>query len=265
MPSSGSGTGTPIVPGVGIATGTYPIPYTLLSLGRAARMLGIAGAHFMGATAESLTPAVFPVGSNCGDLWPQHDWQKSDQVSRESFAFAIKDAEEELARVVGYWPAPMWIYDEDHMYPRDFYRTSLYQVGDLRGFPKGFAARYGKIISGGRRGVTLLGTVTTVGASLAYTDDDGDGLAETATITLATTLTDECEIKIYHTGHDGEQEWEIRPCRSKSISGGIFTAIFDSWLLIDPSLYDAYPTEDGFVGIDISTTGNFVTSAEVYR
>ena len=265
MPSSGSGTITPIAPGVGVATGTYPLPYTLLSLGRAAKLLGIAPAHFMGATAESLSPAVFPTGSTCGDLWPQHDWQKSDQVSRESFAYAIADAEQEIARAVGYWPAPMWLADEAQMYPRDFYRESRYQVVDVRGFMKGLQAKYGKMISGGRRAVSLVGTASTVGGSLAYTDDDGDGLAETATITLATVLTDECEIKVYHTGHNGEQEWEIRPHRTKVISGGNVVITFDSWLLIDPTLYDLYPTDAGFQGIDISTAANFVTAVDVYR
>jgi hypothetical protein len=188
----------------------YPLPYTALSLGRFAQMLGIAPAHFWGATAASLSPAVFPSGSSCGDIWPQHDWQKEDQVSRESLALAIQDAEKQLANYLGYWTAPTWIAHELHPYPRDFYRSSLYQVLDVRGMRKSMTLDYGKIISGGRRAVTLVGTATTVGLSLAYTDTDGDGFFETATITLPTTLTDACSIKVYHASHDGDQEWEIR-------------------------------------------------------
>lgn len=262
---SGSTTITPIVPGVGVASAGYPLPYTLLSIGRFAQMVGITPAHFWGATAASLTPAVFPVGGACGDIWPQHDWQKNDQVSREGLALAIQDAEKQLAQVLGYWSAPIWIADEMQPFPRDFYRESLGCITDIRGMPKNLPLNYGKIISGGRRAVTLVGTATTAGGSLAYTDNDSDGFAETATITLATALTDACEIKVYHTSHDGEQEWEIRPIRTIEISAGILTIVMDSWLFIDPALYEILPSDDGFQAIDISTTNNYVTSVEVYR
>ena len=153
----------------------YPIPYTLLSISRAARMLGIAPAHFMGATASSLTPAVFPTGSACGDVWPRYDWQKSDQVSHESFANAIKDAEEAIAREIGYWPAPMWIAAEQHTFPRDLFRENIFHVRDVRLFAKGIKLNYGRVISGGRRGATLVDNVR-----VAYSDEDADGLFETA-------------------------------------------------------------------------------------
>jgi hypothetical protein len=261
---SGSTVGTPIIAGVGAAGTAYPLPYTLLSVGRFAQMIGINPAHFFGATAASLTPAVFPAGSACADIWPQHDWQKSDQVSREGLVLAIQDAEKQLANILGYWTAPMWIANEIHPFPRDFYRESLYQITDLRGMRKSMTLDYGKIISGGQRAVTLIGTAATVGGSLAYTDNDGDGFAETATITLATTLTDACGMKVYYASHDGEQEWEVRPVRTITIGAGILTIVLDAWLLIDPALYEVYPTDDGFMAIDISTTANYVASVDVY-
>jgi hypothetical protein len=265
-PSSGSGTGTPIGSGApGIAgIGAYPLPYTLLSLFRFARMVGIAPLHFAGGTGASLNPAVFPTGSSCGDVWPRYDWQKSDQVSHESLSYAIKDAEETLAKEVGFFPAPMWL-QETQMYPRDFYRTSVFQVTDVRGFSKGLNANYGKIISGGERAVTLLGTATTATGSLVYSDNDGDGLFETATITLLNQTTDVCEIKAYFTALGGAQEWEIRPCRTKTLVGGTLTMIFDSWLFIDPDELSHYPTDDGFEAIDLSTVTKLVTVVDVYR
>lgn len=269
MPTSSTGTMTPIVGGVpGAVTSAYPLPYTLLSLFRFARMLGLAPVHFAGASTPGLNPQVFPVGSSCGDVWPRYDWQKSDQVSHESLAYAIKDAEESLAREVGYFAAPMWIAGEKQMYPRDFYRESIMQVRDVRGFAKGLRTRYKKVSSGGRRGATLLATPTTVSGSLSYHDNDGDGLYETANIQIAglsTTLTDVCEIKVYFAGYDGQQEWEIRPERAKSISAGSLLMVFDSWLFIDPAVLSRYPTDDGFQAVDISTVSNFVTSVEVYR
>jgi hypothetical protein len=125
---------------------------------------------------------------------------------------------------------------------------------------------FAKVIAGGRRAVELVGTATVAGGTLTYTDNDGDGFAERATISIATTLgaTQAKNIKVYFADMNGEQEWEIRPANSKSISGGTFTATFPSWLFIDTDLQAAYPTDEGFGVIDISTVANFVTSVDVY-
>lgn len=240
----------------------YPIPHTLLSLPRFARMVGIAPLHFAGASAPSLNPQVFPTGSACGDVWPRFDWQKSDQVSHESLAYAIKDAEESLAREIGYFPAPTWIAGEQQMFPRDLYRDAIYQTRDVRGFRKGLNTQFGKIISGGHRAVALLGTPVIV-----YTDADTDNLFETATITINNIPddTDICECKVYFSGKSGDEEWEIRPVRSKTLVAGVLTIVMDSWLLIDPDLLAVYPTDDGFSAVDISTVANFVTTVDVYQ
>jgi hypothetical protein len=111
----------------------------------------------------------------------------------------------------------------------------------------------------------LIGTATTGGGSLVYSDEDSDGLYETATIQVATTLTNINEIKAYHSGHNGEQAWEIREPRRKYISGGYAVFIFDSWLLIDPTLFEFIPTLEGATAIDISDTSNFVTAIDIYR
>jgi hypothetical protein len=240
----------------------YPIQHTLLSLPRFARMVGLAPLHFAGATAANLNPAVFPTGTTCGDVWPRFDWQKVDQMSHESLAYAIKDAEETLAREVGYLPALDWIAGEQVMFPRDFYRTSIYQITDVRGFRKSITTKYGKIISGGQRAVALIGTPEVV-----YSDEDLDGLFETATITINdVTITDDiCECKVYFEDMDGLEEWEIRPARIKTLVGGTLTIVMDSWLLIDPELLSVYPTDDGFTAVDVSSTDNFVDYVDVYR
>ena len=243
----------------------YPIPYTLLSLPRFARMIGIAPLHFAGATASTLNPQVFPTGSTCGDIWPRYDWQKSDQVSHESLAYAFKDAEETLAKEVGYFASPTWIAGEQKMYPREHFRSGVYGIRETRGFLKGLNTSYGKIIGAGQRGTTLLGTATTLAGTLAYSDIDGDGLNETATITLINqTITDVCEAKVYFTGMSAIQEWEIRPPRSKTLSGGTLTIVMDSWLFIDPDKLSMFPTDDGFKAIDLNIS-NLVNSVEVYR
>lgn len=254
----GGGGGTPT--GVSL---TDPLPYTLLSLPRYADILGINPVHFQRGQAGN----VFPVQPNaCADLWPRYSWQYADHVSHEDIARAIYDAEQDIARELGWYPAPWFVSEEIQQYPRhhrpDVYRRSSRNV---RGMRLSVIADYAKVVAGGRRAVDLIGQASTSAGSLTYTDEDGDGFAETATIVLSTTyaLAQVKSIKVYfYTG--GYQEWEIRPARFKTIAGGNFVATLHSWLLIDPEVQGAYPTTDGFGAIDISTTGNFVDNVYVY-
>jgi len=261
MPSFGGTTGTPIT-GVGTPL-AQPYPPTLLSLQDFARVLGVAPLHFAGAVTPGLNPMVFPA-SGCSGIWHKYDWQNSDAVSLYQIAESIHTAEQEVANLIGYWPAPYWIEEEVHNYPRPFLRETFGLGYDVRGLNKSVQSGYGKLISAGVRAVSLVGTAS-VGVSLAYTDEDSDGFYETATIQLATALTNVSQIKVYFAQKDGVIEWEVRPVRSKAISGGVVTIILDSWLLIDPELYELPPTSDGEYVIDASTVANFVTSVDVYR
>lgn len=267
MPHSGSGTGTPVVPVVPGVVG-YPLfrpfPYTLLSPDRFARIMGITPAHFWQASAPNLNPQIFPE-KVCKSIWYKYAWQSADKVGRHDLAMEIKKAEEEIAQHLNYWPAPTWIAEEQCMYPRDHRRDMFGTGADNRGLAKSVDVRYGKIISAGRRAVSAVATATVVGASLAYTDEDGDGCFETATVAIPTTLTDICELHVYYAGTSGGIDYEIREPRKKYITGGFAYFIFDSWLFIDPNLYEAFPDDSGEPTIDISTTANFVTSVDVYR
>lgn len=266
MPTSGSGVGTPIVPSGLIVSGlAQPIPYTLLSLARYAKVMGINPAHFWGSSAPNVDPQVMPVSAACSAIWFKYDWQDSDRVGRYSICQEILNAEQDIAAAIGYWPAPMWIAEEQVRYERPYRREFFGYGADVRGQFKGIDSRWGRIVSTGRRAVSLIGTATTGAASLIYSDLDSDGLYETAEITLPTTLTDVNEIKVYFYGMDGDPDWEIREPRSKEITGGNVVIIFDAWLLIDPDLYEFLPTSDGNSLIDIGTTANFVTAVDVYR
>jgi len=262
----GQGTMTPISPGVptGLSV-AQPLPLTLLSLARYAKVMGVNPAHFWGASAPNLSPQIFPVIANCSAVWYQYAWQDVDRISRYDIAMEIANAEDDIARALGYWPAPKWVAEEEVPYPRP-YRRELYGLGlNVRDQLKSVDLYWGKLIRVGARAVSLVGTATVIGGSLEYTDEDSDGFYETATVTLPTTLTNECELKLYQAGVDGAPEWEIRDPRSKSISGGFVTMVFDSWLFINPDLYEEMPSEDGAGVIDISTTANFVATVDVYR
>jgi len=260
------GVGTAIPGGVVNSATTpsiaYPLPRTCLSLPRYAQILGINPVHFQGAVGTT----VWPLENNrCEDVWPRHSWQYSDQVSHEDLAYAIKQAEDEIEAYIGYPMCPKWVSGEVIRYPR-FYRPEYYGNGrNVRGDRKSVRVKYGKFIEAGRRTVSLIDTVETGGGGLAYSDEDGDGFYETATITVATALTEECEIKAYFYGTSGAQEWEIRPARSKTIAGGTATLVFPAWLFIHPDIQGAHPTDDGFTAVDLTTTASLVSRVDVYR
>jgi len=230
--------------------------YTLLSLDQYSSVLGIAPPHFNGAAGAS----IFPVGGQCDSIWHQFQFQAGDRVSREELAQAIATAEEEIARVLGFWPAPMFITNEIHPYPRHYRPELITQGLTNRGQLRSIRADYAKFISAGQRGTTFVGT-----PAIIRSDADGDGFQETATVSIATALTDACEVKVYFEGHAGDPEWEIRPLRSKSISGGVFTATFWIWQAIHPELWEAFPTSDGAHALDLTDAAIYETLVDVYR
>lgn len=241
--------------------------YTLLSLDNYAAIMGINPAHFNGAAAS----AVMPYTDCCADIFFQYDWQFQSRVGRESLALAIAGAERDIADVLGYWPAPTWVSEEVRMYPRH-HRPDMLSFGGLdnRAYTKAIRAGYGRIIAGGQRAVDLVGTVTTAGLDLVYSDADLDGVVDTVTVSIATTETDERLVKVYFAGHAGDPEWEIRPARTKAIAAGTFTATFWPWQFIDPDLWEALASSAEPTAIDYDeetvpgTYDNLVASADIY-
>ena len=247
-----------------MAVGRLP---TLLSLDRFALLMGINPAHFNQATPESATTTYMPMTNRCSDLWYQESWiGEADGVGREDLTLAIYDAENDLARELGWWPAPKWTSQDLRQFPRH-YRPDVFRIGgsDVRGQRVGVNAAFGKIISPGRRGLTTIGNATIAGGGLAYSDADGDGFSETATVTIATALTNADEIKVYFGGQGGAPEWEIRPPRTRQITGGNFVATFWVWQLIDPDLWTFITTNDNVGGINVADTSTLVTTVDVRR
>lgn len=246
--------------------GIYRPPVkTLLSLARYAEILGINPIQFMQGDAETSTPALFPpVGLTAPgdrDIWFQYEWQDPNKVSRNELADIIANAEKDISIEMGSWPAPVWTVDEHVRYTK-YHRTEY--VG-LRGYThagnyKSVQLKYGQFIVGGTRATTLIGTPTVV-----YSDEDGDSYSETATVTQATALTDICELKLYYAGNSGEPRYEIRPVRSKTITGGNAVFVLDAWLLFDPEDLSDYPGADGPDPLLITTAGNYVSTVDVYR
>lgn len=242
--------------------------HTLLPLDVFARTLLTNPLHFNSALAPDARASqggMMPREDACSEIFWQHPWQNQDAASRETIAEQIAVVEEEIAEILKYYPAPRWHTAEEHSFPQNF-DPSLYSRGyDLRGQNKLVKTKFGKLIAGGQRAVTLVGTATVAGLTLVYSDTNSYEFSNLATITLPTTLTNAQEIKLYFSGEGGDETWEIRPLKSKTITGGNIVITVESWMLIDPELWETLPDGDGLAAINISDDSNFVTSVDVYR
>lgn len=218
---------------------------TLLSLDGFAKYVGVNPVHFAGAKADGLWD---PQGA-CQLIWPQHPWQGSRIISREEVAQVMHTAEVEVARVLGFAPAPRFEEAEEHLWPRDWDRSQLRSpVYDARYRAVTMDTTFGKIIAAGRRKMTLIES----GVTVEYSDNDGDGWKETATVLVNTTVTEPSQIRLHFPLMGEDKTWEIRPLRSVSITGGVATVKASSWLFISPDLWEVFPSSQNIDPIDIT-------------
>lgn len=226
---------------------------TLLTIDRFARILGANPVHLNGGAGEDIYPNI----GYCGSVYPQYTWQVPDNlVSREEIAQAIFSAEQDIKRILGYSPAPVWECAEPYAYE-----------GGRMYYAPPFKTQWGKFIAGGRRKTDFVGTYTVV-----YSDLDGDGYNETATLTVADAQY--CagditvplrELKVYFKGKGAHPTWEIRYPKSVVRTDGFIVVTMDSWLFFDPELTHAPPTPLGFQPVSIMRPESYVTEVEVWR
>lgn len=232
---------------------------TSLSLDSWAAILGVDPRHFNQVT----TPAK-PVNT-CDRVWKQYRWQEGDQISREDISIAIGEAERMIAEHIGYHLLPDWEFDER-------VRVTVPGIPDVmnisaldpRGFPLSQNLAQNHFISGGIEGKTLIQAV----AAVVYTDEDGDTYPETATVTVATSVTDPAEIAVYFAGEGGRDEWEIRPLndpitrrRSVTIAAGVVTIVMAREQLVDPDLWNALEP----LPVPGNDDPNFVATVDIFR
>lgn len=256
--------GTPIVPGVG--TGllvAQPLPPTWLALHRYMRIMGVvAPPHFFG----TYNADIFPVVGTCDSVVPRHGWQRTDVASREEILNEIALAEEELSAFMGFNLAPGFVVNELHEYTNPYEVLSVGSGGiGTNNLQISTFANSGYGIQAGIRKVELIGTAATGGGGLEYTDEDSDGYIETAKVTMATTATNVCELKVYVADTLGVPEWEIRHPKKKYISGGNVVFEFDIWLFLSPDLDARFPTTEQFRALDFTTVANLLASVDIYK
>lgn len=237
------------------------LPYTLLSIGRFARLTGINPVHFQGGHSE----VKFPLShNNCNILWHRYSWQAADALSHHELAGTINKSEGQINRWLGFPVAPTWILNEYAEYPSHY--NNEYTAGKAAtGLRKRVNTRWGKIVTTGKRYADFVGQAEN-GVELVISDEDGDGFSETATITL-TGITDDIDtrtIKVYYADRDGKREWEIRPVDSIEFSGGTLVIKMKSWFFVDLDLQGAYPETDPIQAINFDDPDIYVDAVDVY-
>lgn len=236
---------------------------TKLPLDRWFQLMGINPMHANGVFHPDHPPTV------CEQPWLQHPWQAADRMGREDVANAIAEAESAIEKELNFRLKPTWEIDEWNPTVRpwrpEFHNIS---VTDVRGFNPVAKTRWGYFVTGGFRAKELI----QAGVSIVYSDNDGDGYDETATITVAVSITNECEIALYFpvTGpviNAADDRYQIRPI-NVSIAAGIATITCQRHQLVDPERQSDLvpPADDSHLrGVDGTVDANFSALMDVYR
>lgn len=229
----------------------------LLPLESFREIIGYHPWHFWGMSDTTYVP----VTSACNTLVKQHSWQAADQTGRREICEAIDTAEGRLHDYLGYWPAPKFLietipwqkfFDRNLVRRMDFDPTGHWISGRLNN---------GLVQAVGLETYVLLDT-----PRITYLDEDGDGLDDTATFTIATTITDISQLGVYFQSTDrldGEavsERWRIAPVKI-TLSGGVATFVARAWIFAEPLLYEGFANAT----LDPTVAGNFVSNVEVYR
>lgn len=229
----------------------------LLPLESFRRIIGWNPFHFWG-----LANSTVPVTSACNALVKQYAWQAADAAGRTEIQEAILTAEKRLRDHLGFSVAPHYV-TETLTWPR-FHDRRAWNLSHTDGDGRWLSVR----LSEGHVRAVGVETRTLIDGAVAvtYSDEDGDDLDETATISVATTVTDSDQIAVYFGASDrldseavGEK-WRIAPL-SVSISGGTATIKGRAWQFVKPLKYEGV----GTAALDPATAANFVTTVAVYR
>lgn len=242
----------------------------LLPLEDFRRIIGLHPFWFWGLTTGSVRP-VYPNDKPegiCLAYTKKYSWQGADYLGRADIEAAIETAEKKLRDYLGYSIAPQYV-ESSVLWPRYYDMTrTRYANWDTSGrfISVGLPFGNGYVQALGIEKLTLIGTVMTGGGGLIFSDSDGDGLNDTFTATIATSVTDINKIAVYFSQADrldnasiGEQ-WRIRPV-SVSISAGTATIIGRYWLLAKPIKYEGVLSQP----LDPTVLTNFISSLLVYE
>lgn len=236
---------------------------TLLSLDEWGKIFGIAPEYLNGFQRTGRM-----LDDQCNSVWFQNPWASNgDRLSIEELAEAIHEAEQMLMRELGYAPAPYWTLNEWQPYPRPHVKP-LYglDMRDTYNQMRALKLTLGHVIAGGVRATTLV----SAGAAIAYSvsPQSGSTYQDLATIAVATSVTNPCELQVFFTTGQGAPSaahvrYQVRPLKV-SISGGIATITGDRALFVLPQFHEQQT--DVFTAADVGAGDtHFAQTIDVYR
>jgi len=199
------------------------------------------------------------VSSGCDTLVRRYEWQNSDAAGLQAVERAIETAERKLTDHLGFSPAPHYV-SETLPWPR---------TGNVSGRWQNVQLTEGEVRA---VGVETLASIST-GAAVTYSDEDGDTIDDTFTVSAATTVTDTSQIAVYFSSGDRfnawgsttaiGSRWRLLPV-TVTISAGTVTVKGPKQLCVKPLKYEGV-TNIGANGLEIATAGNFVTTLDIYQ
>lgn len=231
---------------------------TLLPLDTYARMMAIPACAF-----NQVYNPLDAYPTECNEVWQQSAWVGSTErlVGRDEVATAISTAEEMIAEALGFWPAPKFIAADEQTWP-------LPARGVQVSHPP-YKLSWGQFIGAGRENTD---TVIQAGQPVVYSDQDGNGVLDTATVTLtaaqlAAAGANWQEIAVYYPAvyldwsfYPRDESWRIRPYRvMRNPATGNVTLVFSRCQFVLPDLWE----DDA--PVDQSDATAFLTSVDVCR
>jgi hypothetical protein len=227
---------------------------TLLPLEEYARIMSIPGWHF-----NQVEHPGRPARGNCDLCWIQSGYVSDPNriVGRDEVAQAIAEAEANMAAVAGFWPAPRW-HCGDRELPIGWPQPSR---GRWLAQPT-LKTRWGYLIA---QGVETWEKLNLYPVGITYTDTDGDGITDWATIQFGVYLDeveDVCEVVVTPPEYDPEENWIIRPL-NVSLSGGTLQISGYKWQFVLPTVWNTADCVD--LDQDLAGNPDFLTGVDIYR
>jgi len=231
---------------------------TLMPLDQYAEMLGIDPRHF-----NQVVTTQFPDRSSKSSIFRQYQWQRPGLASRRDIAQAIATAEQLIAERIRFWPGEKYTVDETISYPfggrvdMPIGALPLYAYPTSGTYRLPLPLEWLRIISPGRRVATILKEEVPI----VYSDPDGDGFNELATISLTVDSTDGWEAKEIAVTPVGANADDINQIRylTVTLSGTSVIVQGQSAWFVDS---DQWNNADFIDGNDASS---FLAEVDIYR
>jgi len=260
MPSSGGTSGTAVSGGTPLSGTTYKRERSnILPLEKWRMIMGYNPWHFWGLMNDS----TLKITSSCNAIVTQHAWQAADALSRDAIRQGIMAAEARLREHLNYSVGRIFV-EETIQFPRPkHYGHEYLNSIDGDGRWLGVRASEGYLRN---IGIETYAAVDTA-VSVTLSDEDGDSVQETFTITIAGVSGTVEQLGVYFAAADrldGEpvsEKYRIAPV-SMTLASGTLTIKGRAYMLVKPVNYEGVGVS---AGLNPSDSGVLATTVDVYR